>query len=544
MCYLGRSFPGDSSMKDMDTSYYNEEYHRIYNVHEITNCDADETMQMTNPIDKINLNTNTIDINNDQNVIKEHHNVELENEFASVVKAYLDDFDNLRKDNYRNIEKFAGNVVVFISYKNIKDIVIANAVNILEAFFLNENNSDIKVLYHTTKKKENSEINRYVNRYFRFIYQNFQNHFTNNKPNKNEKYTYKKKKNEHICDFADKYDASYFSSFLIRNNDELGHKNVIIDNCCKERHEYLILRKLLQCILIYSNIFENTLIFSIKNKKSDPETLIQKLSKIIDKNLDIFNEDNFKTYIAEIHKDNGIHQYRVNELKHDVKENCLKLNVLPYYKHNKDNDLICTLWPYSMFADMKISINKYVNVHFFNIDKKSFYSLQKVDINNLIIEVSNLNCSFEYAFFRTTEFCENEKIILKYFGVIIEQEDEIKNYKIWICSTYEYTKKNNIFICYNRKNVHQINCFFETLKNVHLINSNDEYEYLLIASDFHYRFTEHMTYYRIDFILLYHNTFFEILEKYFTGLDASGCKISITDDRQKHHDFYFYTSPI
>ncbi|KAM0685118.1 hypothetical protein COBT_003673 [Conglomerata obtusa] len=389
----------------------------------------------------------------------------------------------MKIDNCKNIEKFAGNVVVVISFNNINEEDINNLAYVINELFITENNTNIKMMYHATKNKKQDTTFCHMHDYYRAKYQQFQYHFINDQIAKNKSETYDIVNNTETFNFADKYDASCFTKFFSNNDIFFSHKNLIIDNCCKTKHEYHFLSKLLNCCLLYLDQIKSTFIFSIKNNNSDRETLIQKITDIFNEKLSFIKDEDCDVYISKIHVEKDLHKIKVNKLEQDKKENRLKIIDMPCYVKKPQFDSIYTLWPYSIFADIKFYTNGLIKNGFINQDSKLFKSDNITDINNLTITISDWSCIYKYMFFRTIEFCENNRVILKYFGVTNERVTRDEKFMVYMCATYEYIKEDMIFKCYKQTNVNQIPKFFEKIKTVCMKNANEGCNYFLDKSN-------------------------------------------------------------
>ncbi|KAM0686625.1 hypothetical protein COBT_002147 [Conglomerata obtusa] len=405
--------------------------------------------------------------------------------------------------------------------------------NIMHNFFLNKGNlCNVKMMYHGSEiEKTRSDFTNTFN-YYRFMFQNFVYHFTDNQVNKNVDYVYDKKKFKNFCKFADNFDEIKFSDWLLNDDGLFPIKNIIIDNCCKEKNEYFILTKLLHSILICLDKITNTITFSIKTINSDYETIMKKFTEILNNDLDLFKYNKCKIYISKIYKNNGLHKIEINKSVYNEKDNSLKILLIKNYRLKNQYDAIYTLWPNLAFKDITFSLNILINGGFTNLDNKIFSSKKTPDINNLIVNVCNLRSSFKYAFFRTVEFCGDDKIIIKYFGVIIELVLDFYKYRIWMCAIYEYIKQNAIFKCNDQMHDAQISKFFDALKNILMIDFNAGYNYSLVKNLKTQLISVGVSEPKLYRIETTYNFLYKNLEIVLENLLELGCNIKMVDDRQ------------
>ncbi|KAM0686430.1 hypothetical protein COBT_002346, partial [Conglomerata obtusa] len=392
---------------------------------------------------------NTSHDNNDKNTMNEHHDIYLETEFSKIVYSYFDKFIEMKKNNLNNIKKFKDNFVIFISYKSLNNDIFDSIVKIFDVMKINDlDNSNIKMMYYALEKTKNKSSYESVYLHYQSIFQKFSCKYIHNQLSSDLFYCDDFIINK-ICTFARKFDKKDFSDFFNnKNNENIENKNVILDNCCDSKDDFLIFSRLYRCVITHLENIANSITVSIKSSSvEDKRTKIGNLIETINKNLNSSKQDNLELYVSEINIIDKKSKIQLKQMVYDEERKFNTLNILREYWFEFSFDFIYTLWPYSIDSDMFITYNKHDINRYKNLDAKLFCSKQKTDINNVKIALSNTQGRYVFEFVRIVKSLDEKNLSVRYLGIYHMLHYHWRN-RIWMNVEYNYVKNDEIYLPY------------------------------------------------------------------------------------------------
>lgn len=408
----------------------------------------------------------------DTNTMNEYHGIFLENEFSKVVRPYLDKFETMKKNNLENIKFFAGNFMIHIAYKSLKNDSLEGLVKICDEMLRTDSDtSGLKIMYYALENLENNVTREKVHIYYRSIFQQFCYYFNYNSKSF-DIFCTKNMNNQKICEFEETFDMKVFSEFIVNR---FMNKSVIIDSCCKTKEDFQFLLRLYQCVIVYLKKIKNSITLLIKSDVNSKEMKIMNLYKFIYNNLDSLYEGDLEIYLSEIKNCNGIYKTQVKKIVYDSESICMRFQLLKEFLIEDRGDFFHTLWPYSINLDMSIAYNEHDINQYKNLDTKLFDCKDDDDICNLSITLSNIFNSWEYTFVRKIDVEGDNTLIIRYIGLYryLRWEKNIT----WVCVEYNYVKKDQTYLCDKLDKNNVINDFFKSLESLLMQNSNCQFVY-------------------------------------------------------------------
>ncbi|KAM0686468.1 hypothetical protein COBT_002307 [Conglomerata obtusa] len=101
--------------------------------------------------------TSATSAKDDTNTMNERHRIFLENEFSKVVRPYLGKFETMKKNNLEKIKKFAGNFMIHIAYKPLKNDTLESLVKTCHEMLRTDSDTSVlKIMYYALENVENN----------------------------------------------------------------------------------------------------------------------------------------------------------------------------------------------------------------------------------------------------------------------------------------------------------------------------------------------------------------------------------------------------